>query len=91
MVYTGDNMKLLHQNVAIEQDEPEDKTESGIYLAEQIKTYSPYGTVEAVGSNISGLKQGDRVIYQPHGGQVVTYKGKELDIVPYTSVLAKIS
>jgi len=83
-------MQLLHDNVAVEQDAPQKETEAGILLAEQIATYSPIGTIEGVAPNISGIKKGDRVIYQPHGGQFVKFEGKELDIVPYGSILAKI-
>lgn len=81
-------MKLLHQDVAIEQDKPKEKTDSGIYLAEQIATYSPQGTIKEVGTNISELKEGDRVIFEPYGGKLVD---EDLWIVPYEAVLAKLT
>ncbi len=57
-------MKLLNGYVAIEPDKPEEKTASGLLLAEQIKTYPPFGTVRHVASNISEIKPGQRVVYK---------------------------
>lgn len=57
-------MKLLHDYVAITPDKPEEKTKSGLYLKEQVTTYPPTGTIEAVADNITIIKPGQRVIYK---------------------------
>lgn len=80
-------MKLIHRDLLIEQDVPKEKTASGIYIAETIATYPPIGTVRALGIDISDIKIGDRVVFEPYGGKLVE---ENLLIVPYEAVLAII-
>lgn len=78
-------MKLLHDYVAIKPDKPEEKTESGLYLQEEVKTYPPFGTIEAVSSSITNLKKGDRVLYKVYASVDIN---KDLAVVPYECVIA---
>lgn len=78
-------MKLLHDFVSIEPDKPEEKTKSGLLLAEQIKTYPPYGTVKYVAKGITDVKPGDRVIYKVY--QSVDIEG-DLVVIPLAGLIA---
>lgn len=80
-------MQLLHDDVAIEPDKPEEKTASGLYRFEAIATYTPFGTVRHCGPNIRTIKRGDRVVYERHGAKVIQ---EDLEIVSYQAVLAKV-
>lgn len=86
LVYTGP-MNLLHDFVAIEPDKPEEKTDSGLLLAKQIKTYPPYGTVRHVAKGIPDLKPGDRVIYKVYASVDVK---DNLAVIPYDGIIAKL-
>lgn len=78
-------MKMLHDYVAIEPDKPEEKTASGLLLAEQIKTYPPFGTVKHVGKNITEIKPGDRVIYKVYASVDIK---DNLAVIPISGVIA---
>lgn len=56
-------MKPLRDIVLIRPDEPEQKTESGLYIKEDWKTLPPIGTVEAVGDEVKLVETGDRVMF----------------------------
>jgi co-chaperonin GroES (HSP10) len=79
-------MKLLHDYVAIKPDKIEEKTKSGIYMAEAVKTYPPNGKVVDLGEMLggSGINIGDRVQYK-------VYASVDLDdetvVVPYSGIV----
>jgi len=78
-------MQLLHDNITIIPDRPEEKTSSGILLSEQIKTYPPTGVVKEVAPNITEVKPGDKVWYK-------VYSSVDLDdntaVVPISAIIA---
>lgn len=78
-------MKMLHDYVAIEPDRPPEKTAGGLLLAEQIKTYPPFGTVRHVGPGISDIKPGDRVCYKVYASVDIE---DNLAVIPYDGVIA---
>jgi co-chaperonin GroES (HSP10) len=82
-------MQLLHDYVAIEVDHPPEKTEGGLYLHRQIKTYPPTGTVRHVAANISDIKVGDRVVYKVYASIDIDVEDG-LAIVPYDGVIATL-
>lgn len=68
----------LADRVLVKQDEPEEKTLGGIYLAESEKIVPTTGIVVAKGPGITGpvkLDVGDHVYYGKYGGQEVTLDG----------------
>ena len=78
-------MKVLNGYVVVEPDKPEEKTSSGILLAEKIKSYPPYGTVKHVAPEIIDIKPGDRVVYKVYAS--VDIEG-DLAVVPYSGIIA---
>lgn len=80
-------MKLLHNLVSITPEKPEEKTASGIYMTEQIKTYPPFGRVMAVADGITEVKVGDRVVFAVYAGLEVA---KDTVLVPIKNILAVV-
>ena len=79
---------MLNGYVAVKPDPPEEKSKSGLFLAEQVKTYPPYGTILAIPEGFTGAKVGDRVQYK-------VYASVDLDdetaVVPSEGIVAIIN
>lgn len=54
-------MKLLNKNVLVRVDEVQQKTESGILLADNTQKLPSSGVIEGVADGITDVKVGDRV------------------------------
>ncbi len=78
-------MKLLHDYVAIEPDKPPEKTEGGLYLHHQIKTYPPTGTIRYIADGITDIKVGARVVYKVYASVDIE---EGLTVIPYNGVVA---
>ena len=50
--------------VLIEVDDPKEKDENGLYIAEEWKTQAPTGVVLDVGSGVTFVKPGDKVFFE---------------------------
>ena len=84
------NLKPLGDRVILKQDEAEETTASGLYIASSNKEKPSAGTIVAVGEgkrdNNGNLipipvKEGDRVIYSKYGGNEVEVDGEEYILV----------
>ncbi|BAK45636.1 co-chaperone GroES [Eggerthella sp. YY7918] len=84
------NLKPLGDRVIIKQDEAEEKTASGLYLASEAKEKPQTGEVLAVGEGKLDkdgnlipvpVKVGDKVLYGKYGGTEVTVDGEEVMIL----------
>ena len=84
------NLKPLGDRVIIKQDEAEEKTASGLYLASEAKEKPQTGTVLAVGEGKMDkdgkylpmpVKEGDKVLHGKYGGTEVTVDGEEVMIL----------
>ena len=84
------NLKPLGDRVIIKQDEAEEKTASGLYLASEAKEKPQTGEVVAVGEGKLDkdgnlipvpVKVGDKVLYGKYGGTEVTVDGEEVMIL----------
>ena len=91
------NLKPLGDRVIIKQDETEEKTSSGLYLAGDSKEKPQTGSVVAVGEgrrNSDGdllpmpVKEGDRVVFSKYGGNTVLCDDEEYLIVRADDVYA---
>ena len=80
------NLKPLGDRVIIKQDEAEETTASGLYLATEAKEKPQTGTVLAVGEGKLDkdgklipvpVKEGDKVLYGKYGGTEITVDGEE--------------
>ena len=84
------NLKPLGDRVILKQDEAEETTASGLYIASSNKEKPSCGKIVAVGEgkrdNNGNLipipvKEGDRVIYSKYGGNEVEVDGEEYILV----------
>ncbi len=93
------NFKPLHDRVAIEPIESEQKTTGGIIIPDTAKEKPMKGKVIAVGSgvrdasgNIAALevKVGDTVMYGKWGGSDIKIDGKDLIIMKESDIIGII-
>lgn len=80
--------KMLNGHVAVKPDKPEDKSKSGLYIAEQVKTYPPYATVVAVPEGYSDCKVGDRVQYKVYASVDLN---DNLAVVPSSGIVMVVA
>ena len=84
------NLKPLGDRVIIKQDEAEETTAFGLYLATEAKEKPQTGTVLAVGEGKLDkdgklipvpVKEGDKVLYGKYGGTEITVDGEDVMIL----------
>lgn len=84
------NLKPLGDRVIVKQDEAEETTASGLFLATEAKEKPQSGTVLAVGEGKLDkdgnlvpvpVKVGDKVVYGKFGGQEIKVDGEDLLIL----------
>ena len=88
------NITPLGENVLVQMERVEKKTESGIYFPENASPdhASRQGKVVAIGeSDKIRVKAGDRVIYTRYGGTDVKVSGIEYTIVKQEDILAIVT
>lgn len=91
------NLKPLGDRVIVKQDEAEETTASGLFLATEAKEKPQSGTVLAVGEGKLDkdgnlvpvpVKEGDRVLYGKYGGTEVKVNGEEIMILRSEDIYA---
>lgn len=90
----------LYDNVIIDIDEPEEKTESGIYLTDSVKETISTGTVAAVGNgrlnettgelNPLTVKVGDRVLFVAGAIEEFEFGNEKIHIIKEKDILSII-
>ena len=84
------NLKPLGDRVIVKQDEAEETTASGLFLASETKEKPTTGVVLAVGEGRvtddgktipMPVKEGDRVVYSKYGGTEVEVGGEKVVIL----------
>jgi chaperonin GroES len=83
------DIQLLNDWILVLPDAPEEKTESGIFIAEIDQERKPTGTVVATGNKVKGLKVDDRVVHIHFFGMVVLYKDQKTYLMREHDVIAK--
>jgi len=68
-------MKIVGPKVLVEISEPEETTESGVFIPVANRIQNE-GTVILVGDRTRFIKVGDKVRYYPHCGSQIEYEGK---------------
>lgn len=81
-------IKPLFKYILIEIEKEEVKTASGIILPDSAKEKPEYGKVIAKGSEVSEIKEGDKILFKKWGAHEVGDKSKLL--IEYRDVLAII-
>lgn len=97
---TAARIRPLHDKLLVKRDEPEERTESGLYLPETSKDKPKTGTVQAVGDGALNsetgeriplsVKAGDRVIFSSYAGTEVKLGDEEFLILSEEDVLAVV-
>ena len=91
------NLKPLGDRVIVKQDEAEETTASGLFLASEAKEKPTTGVVLAVGTGrITDdgktipvpVKEGDRVVYGKYGGTEVEVGGEKVVILRSDDIYA---
>ena len=91
------NLKPLGDRVILKQDEAEETTASGLYIASSNKEKPSAGTIVAVGEGKRdnngnlipiAVKEEDRVIYSKYGGNEVEVDGEEYVMVKADDIYA---
>lgn len=91
------NLKPLGDRIVVKQDEAQETTAGGLYLANESKEKPQTGVVLAVGEgklNDKGehlpmpVKVGDRVLYGKYGGTEVDVEGEKVMILRADDIYA---
>lgn len=87
------HIRPLGENVLVQPEKQEQKTEAGIYLPETAKEErSQFGRVVAVGeSDKIKVKSGDQVIFRLYGGEEIALLGEKYLLTSYKDILAVLS
>ncbi len=85
-------IRPLGENVLIQIEKAEQKTEAGIFLPETAKEdRSQFGRVMAIGeSEKIRVKTGEKVIFRLYGGEEITVQGEKYLLTSYKDILAVI-
>lgn len=79
----------LTSRVIARQDQPLEKTKSGILLGEA-KEKPAYATVEAVGPDVKTIKPGDKIIFKEYSTTNITLDDIDYIIVKEEDILATL-
>lgn len=86
------SIRPLGENILIQPEKSDQKTEAGIYLPETAKEErSQFGKVIAIGeSEKIKVKSGERVIFRLYGGEEVSVAGEKYLLTSNKDVLAVV-
>ncbi|HEY5695339.1 MAG TPA: co-chaperone GroES [Candidatus Saccharimonadales bacterium] len=83
-------IKPLADRVVAVREEARTQTASGIYLPDNAKEKPVLAVVKAVGPDVKGIKQGDKIVYKEYSTTELTIDGTEYLIVKEEDVLATV-
>jgi co-chaperonin GroES (HSP10) len=69
--------RVLRDLVLIAADESKKQTDSGLLIHEEWQTLPPWGTVLAVGPEVTEVKEGDRVLFERYGSIILDKTSNE--------------
>ena len=84
------NIKPLADYVVVQQEEPETKTASGIYLPTTSQEKPKIAKVLAVGKDVKEVKVGDRVIYGGYSNTEIKQGGQEYLLIKEENIFATV-
>lgn len=83
-------IKPLADYVLVQQEEPETKTASGLYVMEKSQEKPKIATVIAVGADAKAVKKGDRVIFKGYSTNEVKLDGVEYMLIKEEDLLGTV-
>jgi chaperonin GroES len=72
------NFKPLADRVLVQKDAKKDVTQSGLFIPDNSKQVVTEGVVLGVGSAVTELEVGDRVMFGPRAGTEITLFGEKV-------------
>lgn len=84
------NIQPLAEYVVAQNEEPETKTASGLYLPDKAAEKPKVAKVLAVGKDVKQIKEGDRIIYKSYSTTDVKVGADEYILVKEEDVLATV-
>ncbi len=81
-------LKPLKDRVVVSYSEEVEKTAGGIYVPDTAKEKPQQGKVEAVGSEVKELKEGNIVLFDKYSGSKVKVNDSEMLVVKEEDILA---
>lgn len=84
-------IKPLKDRVVAVKQEAQNKTASGLYLPDAAKEKSVVANVLAVGSEVTEVKIGDKIIYKEYSTTELKIDGKEYLIIKEEDILGTLA
>ena len=84
------NLQPLADYVVAQDEKPEAKTASGLYLPEKAAEKPKVAKVLAVGTDVKQIKVGDRIVYKSYSTTEVKMGADEYILVKEEDVLATV-
>lgn len=84
------NFQPLGKRVLVERVEETKTTASGIIIPDNAKEKPLSGEVKAIGSEVEGIKVGDKVVFAKYGGTEITLDSKSYLVLNIDDVLGVI-
>lgn len=82
------NIKPLGERVLVKAEKAEEKTASGLFIPQTSQEKTQFAIVEAVGSEVTSVKVGDKVLHDKYAGTSLKVDDDEYLILSIKDVLA---
>ena len=77
----------LKERVFVRYAKEEEKTKGGLFIPDSAKEKPQRGIVEAVGSEVKGLKKGDEILFDRYSGSKIKLDDDECLIIKEEDIL----
>jgi len=84
------NIQPLAEYVLAQEEQPETKTASGLYLPDKAAEKPKIAKVLAVGKKVEQIKTGDRIVYKSYSTTEVKMGSDEYILVKEEDILATV-
>ena len=81
----------LKERVFVKYSSEEERTKGGLYIPDSAKEKPQRGTVQAVGSEVKGLKKGDQILFDRYSGSKIKLDDEEYLIIKEEDILGILS
>ena len=81
----------LRDQILVSPDKGKSENKNGIIIPDSARQKQTFGIVKSIGSNVSQVEDGDRILYMKHSGiPVKDDDGKDYKLLPEREILCKI-
>ncbi|MBI3803313.1 MAG: co-chaperone GroES [Nitrospirae bacterium] len=84
---TAVKFKPLKERVFVSYSGELEKTSGGLYIPDAAKEKPQRGKIEAVGSEVKGVKVGDTILFDKYSGSKITLENQEFLILKEEDIL----